>query len=424
LFARFVEVIALFLVVASISITAAQGGTSREERLLARRAAEVVPPNRAAPWRGSGVVHARFLSPAGTVATEEWLDRATDATRLVERDRFAGGTVDHVKVTRGRGTQSWNSLSPHQVYEYRAGPDVDDPWRFTSSDLLYPWRMLSAGRAQIVGAGTIGPRETVHVRVDPPARAGPGAGLLAELDASLYLPLRLTFFGPNSAASIDVELSFLSTREAPKDLFSLRVWWQERQTRVTYEPLACAVRFPVYALGESYGDLRYDLGGTLEQKRYRGQKIRVATELFLPYGRERHAGDPELNMSQEAANTPDARPRLRVYQRYGKAMRIRVAGATRTLYVIGRDGPRRAFGVVIGRTFVRAVTTLTVEQITGAVRQLRRMARRTCDDRAPRRQRRGGTFWRGHVPAAVKDHRLTHVMQRTHSLAQGRGLPR
>jgi hypothetical protein len=361
--------VALFVVMACLS-TAPRASTSPP-----RQAVEVVltdPPS----WRGSGIVHARFLLPDGTVAAEEWLDRASDATRRVQREP-GPISVGWVKVTRGKRTQSWNSLAPARVYEYRAGSDVDDPWLLTSSDLLYAWRMLAAGRAQVVGSGNMGPRQTVHVRVDPPARAAHSGHVVAELDASLHLPLRFMAVAPNSVSTINVELAFLRAREAPDDLFSFRTW-QFRQTRVAYERLACPVRFPVYGLGERHRDLRFDLGGAVETKRYRGRKTQVATELFLPYARERHAGDPELNMSEQAADTRDARARLRVYQRLGTPTRIRVAGGTRTLYVFGSGGSKRSFGIVIGRTLVKGVTTLTSAEVTDAVRDLKRLVRRNC----------------------------------------------
>jgi hypothetical protein len=324
-----------------------------------------------AAWQGVGVVHAKFVEPDGRVVSEEWLDRRTGATRRVSYDRLETTVEKQVVVQNGSTIVRWNSYAPAVTYVARVA-DRQDPWLRSTSQLLGVWRSLRANEARVVGSRQLALADVLRVRVTLSRVADyrQGVDLVADLDRSTYLPVRLTLRAGGEARTLRVVSEQLEETAATKELFVSSRKWTIRDTRIPYEELATRVPFPVYSLGRAYGRFPFRGAGVHESVE-RTAAFRLQPTLFLGYGRDSAYGQPQLTLTEQDGRTADANARLAAFRAEGKAYRVRIAGATRTVYVLDPDRRPVHFAVVVDRTLVKGNANLTRVDLFAALSKLR-----------------------------------------------------
>jgi hypothetical protein len=326
-----------------------------------------------AAWQGVGVIHAKFVAPNGSVVSEEWLDRRTGATKRVSYDHLRTGIKKHIAVQKGLTIVRWNSHARDVTYVARVF-DRRDPWLASASQLLQVRRALESNQARVVGYRQQAVRGVVQIRLKP-SRApddSQGTTLIAEVDRSTYLPVRLTLQAGGERTTVDVVAENLRSSRATKALFAVGRNWTIRDTKLRYADLVKRVPFPVYSFGRAYG--RFALRGAgLHETTERNAEVRLQPQLFLAYGRDTGYAQPGLTLTEHAAGTADANARLAAFRAEGKAYRARIAGATRTVYVLDEDRRPIYFAVVVDRTLVKGNANLSRDALFAALSKLRLM---------------------------------------------------
>src|SRR5918996_1472457 len=163
------------LALAAVGVTLASGcGTESTDATPPTRADLVA---KSPGWMGSGIVHAQFKGPNGRLSSEEWLNRRNGAVRIVTHETTGRVKFQDVTVQDGLVLTSWSTIDPQQVYRQEF-VDENDPALDVTSQLLRPWRMLRAGRAEVVSQRTLNAREVLSVRLSASAGGEGSADLM------------------------------------------------------------------------------------------------------------------------------------------------------------------------------------------------------------------------------------------------------
>lgn len=339
------------------------------------------------PWRGSGVVHARFGD-----GSQEWLDRR-GATRHVDDE----GDAALVRIQDGRRIVSWDTLDPKHVSVTEV-VDPSDPWLEHASQLLAPWRALQAGRAHIVGSGEVDgkPVWIVESDAEPGPDAPPDLHAYVDVDQETYLPLRFrASSGDGKKMSLSVEYDEVSEAALPADFFSTDRAWTSRERRLRHSDLA-SLPFRVYTLGEEHGAYRIGAATFSEQKPERipatagarpgtlpgaavvpaapptapapGELFRPPPTLHLGYVRGGPYEEPVVQLHERDAGR--ARIARAAPDQAAKTYRVPIAGEERT--VLLSDADRIVwFAVVVDGTYIEGSAPLPAADVLTMLSNLR-----------------------------------------------------
>jgi hypothetical protein len=308
------------------------------------------------PWRGVGVVHARWLED-GRVGGEEWLDRRTGASRTV---RDFGLADSEIAVQDGLTAIRWQPRARlGNVFEL-SGPL--DSRRLVGSQLLAPWLYVKTGRARVLGTGELNGRPTLAVRnATGPDYDAPPAEAVTDVDEETFLPLRVRLIAAGEVRrSIALEYAEVPRQTLPPRFFRPSLAWAHGR-RASYRAVARSFPFPVYYLGERHA------GGRLRM-------LQAMLGKFTGAGPERFRG-PQLLVVYSGPQAGGVllveRPVPRRFPRgwWRPIGKVRLAGAERTLY-----GRRQGdVSVVLGRSWVIVQAAGRRDEAIRVVRALRRL---------------------------------------------------
>jgi hypothetical protein len=318
----------------------------------------VLPREIGTAWRGTGVVHARWVSNE-RLEQEEWLDRRTGATRKVVYDRR--GKL--IWVGRGARILSWSE--PQTGASLLEGVDARDPILLHGSDLLAPWRMMRTGRAHIVEAGEVDGRPTWSVRIElPPSPERPeDFEFLVDVDRDTFLPVRERRRGRGLSGTRAVRLEYVPRSALASNLFSFQRRWRHRERRLRYSELPGPVRFSVYALGHAYAGLRFGIATVIEDRGEGTQGLPPefrGPQLAIGYVR----GDPfDEHVVQLIERPAGARRRFRP----PRVTFVTVGGARRAVSLT----PDGRFSLVVDGTWISGYARLPSARVLALLGELR-----------------------------------------------------
>jgi hypothetical protein len=299
-----------------------------------------------APWRGDGVLHARwrYRDVSVTIEGEEWLNLRTGASRQVTYDPSGHRQV---QIVEGRREVRW--------YVDGRGRLVTVPiaTRFPAGDrrldrasaLLSVWRRLVRGTARIVDDGRLGGRPVweVELPLERGSEAPADLRVWADVDQRTFLPLRVGRESDSPLWTTTFALQYERSPESSisRSLFAVPGDWRIGDRRLAYRDLARTALFTPYVPRGDDG-LRFSFGAFVTGQARTSGSRRFARSLYLAYGDAAVAGTPPLQLVEHRAPAAAlTRPNVRVT----------IAGRLRPARV-----ERGSFTVVLGGTLIQART--------------------------------------------------------------------
>ena len=326
-----------------------------------------------AKLRGDGVIHASFRDAAsGQLTSEEWLDKATGATRRV--DYGPDGRPERVQVQRGLQVVSWFTRFPEKKSVHIA-LDPLDPAVLLSSNILRTRRMLEVGRARIVGERSARGRATWEVELDTDS-AGESLRTVVEVDKADLLPVRISAWVAGGAGSLSIESREVASERVDRSLFALPSDWFFRDESLRYQDLG-ELPFRVFTLGRSYRGVEFSFAvyqrHNVSSDSTYSSVIGTLPELFLGYTRGgRRDAEPLIQLTEQDARTEDAKQRLQAY-RGGTRIEVTIEGRPIEAYLLDREsasGPEY-FALVADETLIKGLAHLPRSEVVAMLGELR-----------------------------------------------------
>jgi hypothetical protein len=357
------------LALAAVGVTLASGcGTESTDATPPTRADLVA---KSPEWMGSGIVHAQFKGPNGRLSSEEWLNRRNGAVRIVTHETTGRVKFQDVTVQDGLVLTSWSTIDPQQVYRQEF-VDENDPALDVTSQLLRPWRMLRAGRAEVVSQRTLNAREVLSVRLSASAGGEGSADLMADVDPVTLLPLRFRVAVDGQTIDMPVELTEIPESTSTDALFEVPPTPSFSETRLAYDELGRSVDFTVWALGPTYRSLAYGTGRVVQENGGSSGRLQPEPEVFVGYVQGDRYSEPIIEFTEQAAATEDGRQRLAAFER-GVRHKVIVAGSERTVFLLDEDRQPVYFALVVGETLIKGVANVPATQLLRVLGDLRSM---------------------------------------------------
>ncbi len=173
------------------------------------------------PPAGKPILHvqATRAEPGHTTELEAWVNLSTGEGKVIER--AAGGTLQRVELVHDDEYLFYLADAAHLVRWQNLDPN--SPLRGRLLDELLGVRLaVEEGRAQIIGSGTDGGRQTVHVRF---TTAG-GIPVVATLDAATGLIVRTESSQGQQPEVVDITyhtIEYLAPEQVPPDLAAVPI---------------------------------------------------------------------------------------------------------------------------------------------------------------------------------------------------------